>query len=430
MFCKKCGKEVEDTWKVCPNCGEPIIKETTEYAEHTQKDGKQENMGKEKKPIFKRIWFWILLIIIAAVIVSVLGNSGESKEEPQKKEEKEIQTNMSDLDMEDFFGQNGVQLEELGFEKNEETGEYTALDGAVYVSCTNDTVDAVMLEGTGEDMPAFHGVKTGMSLNEAEALLAETYMPAGQTDNRTVYLNMDKGVSIGLETSEDEITRIIITKISQEEISSYMQSMYVFPDSDKKYLSEDEVRSVEVDKLAIGRNEIFARHGYIFGDENYKQYFESMPWYEGTVPADQFNADEVFNDFEKKNVELIKKVEDEINGVNQASSFIGMDGWYTCITGSEGITGHINVQTNGDGTVNLTFRILEMSYDILSVQGVVIDNTTIQADYYGYIITLTWTDAENMTITKQGELSGTDSGIIMDITDNQSYLRTAEFNQW
>ena len=35
-----------------------------------------------------------------------------------------------------------------------------------------------------------------------------------------------------------------------------------------------------------------------------------------------------------------------------------------------------------------------------------------------------------MTITKQGELSGTDSGIIMDITDNQSYLRTAEFNQW
>jgi hypothetical protein len=108
---------------------------------------------------------------------------------------------------------------------------------------------------------------------------------------------------------------------------------YIFPDSDKKYLSEDEVRSITIEDMMIGRNEIFARHGYIFQDEGLKAYFESMSWYEGTIPSDQFNSEAVFNDFEKKNVELIKRIEDEINGpseeelaeqeaVNEAYSFL------------------------------------------------------------------------------------------------------------
>ncbi len=432
MFCKKCGKEVEDTWKVCPNCGEPIINETTEYVEHTQKDGKKENTGKEKKPIFKRIWFWILLII-AAIIVSVLGNFGESEEEPQKKEEKEIQTNISDLDMEDFFGQNGARLEELGFEKNAETGEYTALDGAVYVSCTNDTVDAVMLEGTGEDMPVFHGVKTGMTLAEAESELADVYSLAGQADNQTSYMNMDTGINIVLETDGELISCITVTQMSEEEIAAYMQSMYIFPDSDKKYLSEDEVRSVEADMLALGRNEIFARHGYIFGDETYKQYFESMPWYEGTVPADQFNADEVFNDFEKKNVELIKKVEDEINGVNQESEpFIGMAGTYICTSSGEGgFTGKIEITNVTDTTLEYSLSALELSYSMLNGQAQIIDANTAQITEGGLTITLVWSDSENLHVTNSGFIGDwMDAATIDIVTDDKEYTRPLEFNQW
>lgn len=339
---------------------------------------------------------------------------------------------LSELDMENFFGQEGTQLEELGFEKNEETGEYTALDGAVYVSCTNDTVDAVMLEGTGEDMPAFHGVKTGMDLAEADSELTDVYSPAGQTDNQTSYMNMDTGINIVLETEGELISCITVTQMSEEEIAAYMQSMYIFPDSDKKYLSEDEVRSVEADILALGRNEIFARHGYIFGDETYKQYFESMPWYEGTVPADRFNADEVFNDFEKKNVELIKTVEDEINGVNQEPEpFIGMDGTYICTSTSDGdYTGKIVVSNITDSTADITLGALDLSYDVATAQGQIINSNTIQADIYGYIVTLTWSDSENMTASGQGELTGTDSGVVMGITDNQTYTRPLEFNQW
>ena len=71
------------------------------------------------------------------------------------------------------------------------------------------------------------------------------------------------------------------------------------------------MRSVDVELLSVGRNEIFARHGYIFKTENLQEYFESTSWYEGTVPGDQFNSEKEFNNYEKKNVELIKKVENE-----------------------------------------------------------------------------------------------------------------------
>ena len=111
-----------------------------------------------------------------------------------------------------------------------------------------------------------------------------------------------------------------MTDEQASEVESKLQEAFIFPDSAEKYLSEDEIRSVSVDDLALGRKEIFARHGYIFNEEPFKTYFAGQSWYEGTVPSDQFHADQVFNDFEKKNVELIKQIEDEINGAAAAQA--------------------------------------------------------------------------------------------------------------
>lgn len=104
---------------------------------------------------------------------------------------------------------------------------------------------------------------------------------------------------------------------------------YIFPDSDSRYLSEEEVRDIDAGKLRIARNELFARHGYIFQDEGLRQYFESQPWYSGTVEAEQFDFDTYLNDFEKANADLIRLVEEgggdtetaatESNGQEQAA---------------------------------------------------------------------------------------------------------------
>lgn len=339
----------------------------------------------------------------------------------------------SDMDLEEIFEQPEKNLKELGFEGDEEFGEYTLLGGAVYVSCIDGKVYMLMLEGISEQMPSVHGVKTGMTLQEAETLLSDVYTSVGQRDNRFAYLNTETGYSVSLTTEGESVAQIVLMQLSEEEIQEYIETSYIFPDSDKKYLSEEEVRSVEVDRLAIGRNEIFARHGYIFSEDTFKQYFESMAWYKGTVPSDQFNADAVFNDFEKKNVELIKKVEDEINGTAETEqTFIGMTGTYICVSSEEGgFTGRIDINNITGSTFEYSLTTLEMSYSMLNGQAQIVDSQTAQATEGGLTITFTWSDSENIFVTNSGFIGDwMDAAVIDIVTDNQSYTRPLEFNQW
>lgn len=80
----------------------------------------------------------------------------------------------------------------------------------------------------------------------------------------------------------------------------------------KNICQKDEVRAKTADEMLLGRNEIYARHGRMFDMQELTDYFSQKLWYNGTIPADQFD-ESVLNDFEKKNVELIKQIEDEVN---------------------------------------------------------------------------------------------------------------------
>lgn len=53
--CNSCGKEVAESAKSCPNCG-----------------------AKVKKPIYKRVWFWIIIVLVAMVMFS--GGDSDSSE--------------------------------------------------------------------------------------------------------------------------------------------------------------------------------------------------------------------------------------------------------------------------------------------------------------------------------------------------------------
>lgn len=111
------------------------------------------------------------------------------------------------------------------------------------------------------------------------------------------------------EEAQEQAAITTEEKNSSEGQTENNEGEYIFSDSNSRYLSEEEIRSVDANKLKIARNEIFARHGYIFNDEELKQYFNSTSWYQGTVQSDQFNMDWVLNNFEKKNLELISLVE-------------------------------------------------------------------------------------------------------------------------
>lgn len=84
------------------------------------------------------------------------------------------------------------------------------------------------------------------------------------------------------------------------EFDFHESSEYIFP-SDREYLTKKQLEGLTKDDVALIRNEIYARHGYIFNSEAYKQYFSSKSWY---VPKEGFNEN-MLNPIEKANKDLI-----------------------------------------------------------------------------------------------------------------------------
>lgn len=82
---------------------------------------------------------------------------------------------------------------------------------------------------------------------------------------------------------------------------------YIFPNSDCEYLSDEDLKYLSKDELALARNEIFARHGYVFTQEPFKSYFAKKNWY--SEDSTYTGNEETLNDYEKANCKLIQSWE-------------------------------------------------------------------------------------------------------------------------
>ena len=94
----------------------------------------------------------------------------------------------------------------------------------------------------------------------------------------------------------------------EKDNSAETAAEYILPDSDSRYLTDTDVQRLSAHDLMLARNEIYARHGRKFKDAELQDYFNSKSWYKGTVNSDDFSTN-VFNEYEKKNLDLIQKYE-------------------------------------------------------------------------------------------------------------------------
>lgn len=94
---------------------------------------------------------------------------------------------------------------------------------------------------------------------------------------------------------------------------------------DYSAFSTREVTAADMDgreaaELRIARNEIFARHGYIFKSEDLQEHFAQFDWYK----AEFANVDSKMTALEKKNIAVLKRREDELADQRSFMSMIRM----------------------------------------------------------------------------------------------------------
>lgn len=91
---------------------------------------------------------------------------------------------------------------------------------------------------------------------------------------------------------------------------------YILPQSSQRLLTYIDIENFTKQDMMLARNEIFARHGRKFSDEDVRTYFEAQGWYKGSIEPGDFSMS-VISDIEQKNIDFLKQYEDGLNGVSQ-----------------------------------------------------------------------------------------------------------------
>ncbi|EQK46567.1 YARHG domain-containing protein [Paraclostridium bifermentans] len=279
--CKVCKKELPENATFCDGCGNKIIETSI------KKQNKRHSM---KVIVSIAIVVTVCIVAIIGVLISkdkILYNHYRIKGDKEESISKSI----------DYY----VDALEI---------KYTD-------EIVRDISDRIKeSENFEEEITKLEGVLNEKDLNNLYAKMyvkkAEKNFNDGNYETSFKYLKKAEIYNYDIAKFEyyEDLIGFINNNYSENDYPVYMgygESYYIIPDSSSRYLTKEELYQYDKSSLGFIRNEIFARHGYVFKNEDYRNYFTSMPWY---LPDSRFKGTlKELNPVEKHNVELIQSIE-------------------------------------------------------------------------------------------------------------------------
>ena len=100
----------------------------------------------------------------------------------------------------------------------------------------------------------------------------------------------------------------------EDKAASAANEDFILPDSSTRYYSEAELSELSDRELYIARNEIYARYGRGFKNQDLVDYFSGKDWYSQQYTPEAFDAmASPLNDYERKNADAIRAIETSRN---------------------------------------------------------------------------------------------------------------------
>lgn len=249
MFCSNCGTKVDDDDLFCPNCGSPLNSQefNEKIPEYQQEQNYQEYDVEEPKIEKSHTAFFIIMGVIITILISGIA----------------------------FGVYKLLKLNDEG--ENYESPKVTI--------------------SKGKDDKKDEGDK---SANDAVPTASPTPTKAPVSTPTPTVVITPTPTAVIIPTP-DEVEPELTT------------SDYILSESNTKYLSYSDVEGLSKDQMFYARNEIYARHGRKFKNEQLQNYFNSKSWYKPIHDGEVFDSMQktIFNDYEKENIKLITRVEEE-----------------------------------------------------------------------------------------------------------------------
>jgi YARHG domain len=119
-------------------------------------------------------------------------------------------------------------------------------------------------------------------------------------------------IKLQTATMDDALDATSVMAHSSCNSWKYLKDIGKYPQASRVQLGRSDVSYLSKDELAIMRNEIFARHGYIFHkNPAVMNHFNAQTWYRKYAAKTKDDAEvwKHFSDIEKDNIKLIKSYE-------------------------------------------------------------------------------------------------------------------------
>lgn len=331
MFCRNCGKEIKDGSTFCPYCGQQIMKvdpqkevvevKGSEDLEQQKKDAKKAKKAaffegyKKYRRIIRRAYIVVFVIGVILEVIRAVNQKPAGTENTVNETEVTEETSVGQAENNNETESDTDTTSELPQESEEPVnleweGDYIRQNGPAASISIWDADENGM---TFAYSIGISGYTAYVDLRDCEAAYVDnqTYEYDYSYDDvkyELVLTKYETGEIQISETGESPFGMSLAGIYYLEEDADYSTCEFVFPNSDTEELSVEDCVGLTSTECRIARNEIYARHGRLFQDEQLQGYFDSCSWYNGTVEPDDF-TDEMLNDIEKYNLELISEYE-------------------------------------------------------------------------------------------------------------------------
>lgn len=394
MFCKNCGKEIKGNEKFCPHCGQAVeekretkkMVDVNEQSIENQDDiagiNQEQTKIKGQKRKFKK-WIFIipvLVIIIGAIVVLLVVNGDSDKKETVQKLLRVA--DLYETDSSYVFNYQG-EWEIIYTEEN----SFVKIPEQQVSACVEDSFE---IADAGNDSTFSYDFDTG-DLN----MYFDAIIPDGNLSIITYNLESDE-FTLNVDGERYE---------PSDEFAEYLDS-YKLADTLQEDISvfEDTLKELELSVEEVS--------ALSFSDIEKNVDSKDMGAEKPLI------VEETIDPEEQKEPEDVQDIEKE---EQKDEAFIGNMGNYTYTDSAGNVMGNITISQVGN-TCDFTLNIPGMSYDLVTANGPILDNKTLQIPLTGFSIICTWTDSDHMTVTRTGDPYGMDAGSIIELTDNINYV--------
>lgn len=255
--------------------------------------------GKTENPQAKKIILGAFVVMAIIVVIVGIGFKRQLRENREKKQE-DSQEYQEDNYHEESY--NDESYNNTDYSTANESIEYEPEES--YDIASDELTDSIRTYYSMKYRT--DNVAAEIDNEDLNTVTFRLYDPYATTTSDTLgFYTYDKNTETWTDSISGEIVDLETSDTSNEMIGSQSSDAYaegIIPYSSDTVLSESDLDGLSAQELTYARNEIYARHGYIFNSSELNEYFNNQSWY---IPDESFSG--TLEGIEQRNATFISK---------------------------------------------------------------------------------------------------------------------------